>query len=118
VSFASRSLTLTGSSGNHYFIQNISKRDVKLFFAQGRQVEVEVEEVEGTSSQFPSEDPDPSPTKRRRSEPYEEFAYDDRTTGGSRAGASGRSYSVAQPRESASPKKRGLSQPVLPTRRR
>jgi hypothetical protein len=116
--YARRALTLTGKSGNYYFIQNISERDVKLFFAQGRQVEAE--EVDATSSQFNSEAPETSPTKRRHSEPYEEIGYDDRTAGGNRPSARGQSSSVAQPRqhESSSPRKRGQSQPVLPARRR
>ena len=107
-----RFLTLTGKTGNYYFIQNISDRNVKLFFAQGRQVEAEG--AEETSSRFASEALDAPPTKQRRSEPYEELGYDDRTAGGSR----GRSYSEAHPRESASPRKRGQSQPILPARRR
>ena len=110
---ACRSLTLTGKSGNYYFIQNVSKRKAKLFFAQGRQVEVD--EGEEMSSRFPSEAADASPTKRRRSE---EIGYDDRTVGGSRASVGGRSYSGAHPRESTSPRKRGQSQPILPARRR
>ena len=35
---------LTGVSGNTYFIENISKRATKLFFAQARKVEKEAEE--------------------------------------------------------------------------
>jgi len=116
VSSACCSLALTRNIGNYYFIQNISKRKVKLLFAQGRQVGAE--EGEEMSSRFPSEAADASPAKQRRSEPYEEFDYDDRIAGGSRASAIGRSYGGARPRESTSPRKRGQSQPILPARRR
>lgn len=109
---ACRFLVLTGQPGNYYFIQNISDRDVKLFFAQGRQVDAE--DGEETSSRFPSEAFDAVSAKQQRSEPYEEIFYDDRTAGGIR----GRSYSEAHPRESVSPRKRGQSQPILPARRR
>lgn len=105
-------LALTEKLGNHYYIQNISDRDVKLFFAQGRQVDTE--EGEETSSRFPSEALGAPPTKQRRIEPYEEVLYDDRTAGGLR----GRYYSEARSRESASPRKRVQSQPILPARRR
>lgn len=105
-------LALTEKLGNHYYIQNISDRDVKLFFAQGRQVDTE--EGEETSSRFPSEALGASPTKQRRIEPYEGVLYDDRTAGGLR----GRYYSEARSRESASPRKRVQSQPILPARRR
>lgn len=110
------SLILTRKLGNYYFIQNISKRKVKLFFAQGRQVGPE--EGEDMSSRFPSEATEASPAKQRRSEPYEENGYDNRIAGGSRASAFGRPHSGARPRESASPRKRGQSQPTLPARRR
>ena len=110
-------MTLTRNLGNYYFIQNISKRIVKLLFAQGRQVVAE--EGEEMSSRFPSEAADASPVKQRRSEPYEEIGYDDRTAGRSRASAVGRpNYGGARPRESTSPRKRGQSQPILPARRR
>ena len=105
---------MTRKLGNYYHIQNISQRKVKLFFAQGRQVGSE----EDMSSRFPSEAGDTSPVKQRRSEPYEENGYEDRIAGGSRASVVGRPHSGARPRENASSRKRGQSQPILPARRR